>query len=146
AAGNSGPAEKSIESPGCCGATVAVGAANDRNTLTPEACTIASFSSRGPTLDNTMKPDICAPGVNIVATRARRLYVQKLQRIHLYSYTRMSGTSMAAPIVSGVAALLLQGDPSLTTEQLKQKLLAGTIKLSSPVTAQGQGLVQISPV
>lgn len=143
AAGNSGPEDQTIESPGCCPAALTVGAANDRTSLTPEACTIAGFSSRGPTHDGIIKPDICAPGVNIVSTRARQLYPLRLRRIHLYSYTRMSGTSMAAPVVSGIAALLLQDNPSTSLEQLKQKLLGGAVKLSSPETAQGHGLVQI---
>jgi len=145
AAGNSGPSAESIESPGCCPSAITVGAVNDRDTISPDLCTVADFSSRGPTIDGLNKPDICAPGVSIVAPRARRSYPRRIRSWKSYSYHSLSGTSMAAPMVSGVAALLLQGNPDRKPADIKSLLLDSTVKLYTTVPAQGAGLVRVKP-
>jgi len=143
AAGNSGPMPQSIESPGCCPSTLTVGAVDDREADTPQDSTIAGFSSRGPTFDNLAKPDICAPGVSITAARSRHIYPRRLRNLKLYSYVSQSGTSMAAPMVAGTAALLLQASPKLTIAELRSKLQSSTIKLQATEADQGQGLIVI---
>jgi hypothetical protein len=70
---------------------------------------LASFSSRGPTQDNRMKPDIGAPGVNIMSVRANSGN----------QYVSYSGTSMATPFVSGTIALMLDANPGLTVSQVR---------------------------
>ncbi len=87
AAGNSGPDSKTIGCPSDCKDAISVGATdkNDR---------IASFSSRGPTSDGRLKPEICAPGKDIVSTRATGLHKDKAID---NNYLSMSGTSMACP-------------------------------------------------
>jgi subtilisin family serine protease len=85
---------------------------------------IASFSSRGPTRDNRLKPELTAPGVAIassLAESARRLLSVDfilLDRKH----TIARGTSFSAPHVTGAVALLLQQEPKLTIQQIKDKL------------------------
>jgi len=73
---------------------------------------LASFSSRGPTRDDRMKPEISAPGVNISAPKANSTN----------QYVSYSGTSMATPYVSGVVALMLDANPNLTVAQVRDIL------------------------
>lgn len=90
---------------------------------------ICAFSSIGPTIDGRDKPDISAPGYNIGS--ALNSYadenVSSVQSIEYngrtYKFGRLSGTSMSSPFTAGVAALLLQANPSLTPEQLKSCLI-----------------------
>jgi serine protease AprX len=108
---------------------ITVGAADDKGTSAITDDAIASFSAYGTTTDGVAKPDLVAPGTNIVA----RMYNSGmgLAKAHPANvvdsqgqYFRMSGTSMAAPMVSGGVALLLQDEPGLTPDQVKYRLKA----------------------
>ncbi len=79
AAGNSGPEAQTISSPGVSEKVITVGAYDDNDTAGNEDDTVASFSSRGPTVYGKEKPDILAPGVDIVSLRSPRSYLDKLQ-------------------------------------------------------------------
>lgn len=79
---------------------------------------LAPFSSRGPTADNRVKPDISAPGVSITAAQA--VYPNTASTHG--GYVAYSGTSMATPFVAGVAALILDANPSLTPTQVKDTI------------------------
>jgi len=109
AAGNAGPWNYSVSTPAAAEKAITVCAMMDPARA---GWTLAWFSSRGPTADNRVKPDICAPGYNISAPMAGTTN----------KYVAMSGTSMATPFISGVAALLLEVDPYLTVDEVKQLL------------------------
>jgi len=110
-AGNGGPGASTIGSPAAAAKALAVCSLVDPG---KGGFFLSAFSSRGPTADGRTKPDICAPGERITSVKAGSGS----------GYTTLSGTSMAAPFVAGVAALMLDADPALTPAGLKAKLLA----------------------
>ena len=77
AAGNEGPDAHTISSPGISPKVITVGAMDDKNTYSRRDDQVAPFSSRGPTIDGVSKPDILAPGVNIVSLRSPNSYLDK---------------------------------------------------------------------
>ena len=113
AAGNEGPAARSIGSPSAAASVITVGAGADLN---ERGFYLADFSSRGPTADGRIKPDLWGPGVSIKTTRRQS------------GYTSVSGTSFAAPFVSGVVALMLDSNPNLTPSRIKNILLSTALR------------------
>ncbi len=100
---------------------------------------IARFSSSGPTRDGRQKPDLCAPGVQVLAARSRpRDWPGKDDGVPPPMHSRMSGTSMAAPHVTGTVALMFEaaGRP-LAIEETRRLLLASTDSMpgNAPVKA-----------
>jgi hypothetical protein len=83
---------------------------------------LAASSSRGPTRDGRTKPDISAPGVGIKSAQARSSTRCCCDCCGTF-YKNMNGTSMAAPHVTGVAALMFQQDPNLTAALVKEHLM-----------------------
>ncbi|MFI0815458.1 S8 family serine peptidase [Streptomyces sp. NPDC021098] len=135
AAGNSGPFEGTVETPGIADSALTVGAVDKSDKW-------ATFSSRGPrTGDYAVKPEITAPGVNITAARAAGTTmgtpVNDL-------YTTASGTSMATPHVAGAAAIVAEVHPDWTGQQIKDALAstARTRASDGPFT-QGDGRVDV---
>jgi len=126
-----------IVAPGNDPYVITVGAMNDMGTATRTDDTIASYSSKGPTaIDHIVKPDLVAPGNGTVSlmspnstlsfnsgTVVPNSYYQTNGVGNSSTYMRLSGTSMATPVVSGAAALLLQQNPSLTPDQVKARLM-----------------------
>ena len=90
---------------------------------------IASFSSIGPRYDGTMKPDISAPGVAIMSsissfTNAAYTSLGSVDfNGRTYHFAKFSGTSMSAPMVAGVAALILDANPYLSARQVKEIIM-----------------------
>jgi subtilisin family serine protease len=129
AAGNDGPFEGTIHCPGNARHVITVGA-----TTKSAPVMVTGFSSRG-SLNRPDKPDVVAPGDKIIAPQPDG------------AYTNMSGTSMAAPHVSGAATLLYQASKyvnprkEVSPADIKHVLKAGCIKLKEHTTAQGNGLV-----
>ncbi|HET6294977.1 MAG TPA: S8 family serine peptidase [Kribbella sp.] len=134
-AGNEGQ-DESVGTPGAAASALTVGAV-DRNDA------LAEFSSRGPRVgDGGLKPEITAPGVDIVAARASGTAMgQPVDNL----YTAASGTSMAAPHVSGAAVLLAQAHPDWKADRLKNALVS-TAKTNADLSvyAQGSGRVDVA--
>jgi serine protease AprX len=122
-----------------------VGATDDQGSVATSDHKLAWFSSYGLTQDSFAKPDLVAPGRHIVSTLAApniplaQLYPNKIID---RAYISLSGTSAAAPVVSGVVAQLLQARPGLTPDQV-QWLLRQTA-LAVPGAGTGAGYPQAS--
>jgi len=116
AAGNEGPGAGTVGSPGAAESALTVGAVDGEDR-------IAEFSSVGPTADSALKPDLTAPGVDIVAAKAAN---GVLGDPAADGYVSMSGTSMATPHAAGAAAILAQRHPDWTGARIKQALTAST--------------------
>ena len=139
-AGNHG--ESALYPPANDPFVITVGAVDDKGTASISDDVIASFSAYGQTGDGIKKPDLVAPGKNIIA----RLVNQNMGLANEHpanrvgdQYFRMSGTSMSAPMVSAAVALLLQDEPNLTPDQVKYRLMATANKLWSGYNATKSG-------
>ncbi|MBW2966490.1 S8 family serine peptidase [Candidatus Woesearchaeota archaeon] len=135
AAGNSGPRERSIGSPGTARKAITVGASDKTDN-------IAYFSSRGPVIwpnGTIIKPDIVAPGVGICAAQWDAAW-QARQCIDT-EHVAISGTSMATPHVAGAAALLLQKNPDWTPDEIKMALRNTAIDIGKDINTQGYGRI-----
>ncbi|WP_129689302.1 InlB B-repeat-containing protein [Gottfriedia acidiceleris] len=91
--------------------------------LNKPADQLASFSSTGPVKDWSIKPDVIAPGVDIFSTQPYDVWEPNPTKDYKYAYQSMSGTSMAAPHVAGIAALVLAAHPDYTPADVKTALM-----------------------
>jgi subtilisin family serine protease len=136
AADNIGPGDSTITSPGWADDALTVGAVDKRDAL-------ADFSSRGPRLgDYGIKPDLTAPGVDIVAALAEG--TTPLGPVVDDKYMQISGTSMAAPHAAGAAAILAQARPGYTNQQLKNLLISTAKTMDDTVYRQGGGRLDVA--
>jgi serine protease AprX len=116
---------------------ITVGATDDHGTATLLDDTIAPFSGYGLTVGGFIKPDLVAPGTNIVSVLSSpgetliQGHEDHLVPVNGDYYLRLSGTSMATPMVVGAVALLLQDEPGLNPDQVKYRLKATALKSPS---------------
>ena len=134
AAGNNGPRLRSINTPGVNPVIITVGNLDDQNTLTNIDDILAPSSSRGPTLDKLVKPDLVAPGTNITSLKVGG------------GYTTLSGTSMATPLVTGAVALILQKWPNLLPGQIKTLLMRKARDIGVGPNLQGAGALDLEAI
>jgi len=150
-----------ITSPGNHPDVITVGAMDDDDTAAREDDILARYSSKGPTLvDYVVKPDLVAPGTFIVSLRAPNSWIdvnhpESALKVTDYmtarglnwmvgDYAVMSGTSMAAPMVSAAAALMLQQDPGLSPATVKARLMASASKDEQMAFETGAGYLDVA--
>jgi serine protease AprX len=143
--GNDGPTATRVGNPALNPYVIAVGGSDIAGTIARDNDTIGTFSTRGNILRHA---DLVAPGRSIVSLRDPGSFVDTTYPGGLISdgtgrYFKGSGTSQAAAVVSGAAALLLQQRPNLTPDQVK-KLLTSTAVPMRGVDAIAQGAGQLN--
>ncbi|PKI13957.1 S8 family peptidase [Colwellia sp. 12G3] len=150
-AGNNGPDPMTIGVPGNVPYIITVGAMTDNYTESDATDNkLASFSAAGPTVEGFVKPEIVAPGGHLSGLMAfDTQIVQEHPEFHDGGrYFEMSGTSQAAGVVSGVVALMLSQEPTLTPDEVKCRLMDSAhaafdnnSELAYSVFQQGSGMV-----
>jgi serine protease AprX len=163
-AGNAGPFNGTILSPGDDPLVITVGAIDDQGSTNPSGDTMTAFSSVGPTNpDGWIKPDLVASGRSVVSLRAPGSTIDTeypSARIGTGNFVG-SGTSFSAAVVSGAAALLLSAHPTYTPDMVKAALLGNTmpgpvgnpfvdghgeLNVEAAVDSAPMNLVQIPPL
>lgn len=155
AAGNDGPYTQSVGSPGTSRKALTVGATYKKNYLgqywnnyDPKVDNLTSFSSRGPVIWGNgviNKPDVVAPGALICAARYDSIFPEGAHRYYKPclddKHVQLAGTSMATPIVAGLAALIKQKYPQMTPEEIKSLIKLTAKDFENKIYAQGTGRV-----
>ena len=126
AVGDAGPAAGTLRAPADGDSVIAVAAAS--------ADTAARFSSRGPAADGRIKPDLAAPGVSIPAASAAARNAYELR----------TGTAMAAALITGAAALLLEAWPDLSPMEVREALILSASRAGRPDHALGHGIPDVA--
>jgi serine protease AprX len=134
AAGNEGPSNKTIDTPGINPKVITVGNIDDQETLSNQDDILNRNSSRGPTIDNINKPNLLAPGTNITSTWING------------NYRSLSGTSMSTPMVSGAVALISQKWPDLKPDQIKRLIQKNAHDLGLGPNLQGAGVLDLQAI
>jgi serine protease AprX len=149
AAGNAGP-NSVYYPPANDPFVITVGAADPLGTADRADDGMAPWSSYGTTQDGIIKPEVVAPGRMLaapLASNSSKLALQFPDRIVDGEYLRMSGTSMAAPVVAGIAALAFQAHPEWTNDQVKWLLMQTATRLGGgSLPGQGAGEVDAAGV
>jgi serine protease AprX len=150
AAGNAGYAKgrgaPGLTNPAYNPRVLAVGAVDNRGTLSTADDSVPSFSSSGPGGKGDRNPDLVAPGKSLVSLRVPGSYADVVApggRVG-ERFFRGSGTSQAAAFASGAAALLLSQRPGLTPDQVKRILTLSVSPVSEPFEAKGAGALNLS--
>lgn len=155
AAGNDGySGSMTITSPANSRKVITVGSLTDNGTGSDFSDDyVSSFSSQGPTIgDYVLKPDLLAPGNRLTAAVSADSLLAVALSSRLTSclllfcpgsdaYLEMSGTSMAAPVVSATVALMLEKDPTLSPATVKARLMRSARKIDADPTEAGAGLL-----
>lgn len=138
AAGNEGcnPQEPTITTPGICRKVITVGSSDDDEMIDERGKQFLNYSGKGPTEGCICKPEIVAPGTNIISTNA---YGKRNTK----PYAIKSGTSMSTPIVSGSIALLLEKYPEMSNKEVKLRLRETAKDLHLPFNHQGWGQINL---
>ncbi|MDD5425675.1 MAG: S8 family serine peptidase [candidate division Zixibacteria bacterium] len=125
--GNNGPSDSTLGAPADAFDILSVGAVTSMRT-------IANFSSRGPTSDDRIKPEVCAQGANTYWVNASTDY----------SYGTANGTSLSCPLVAGAACLLLEARPNFTPEMIRTALMETASRASTPDNTYGWGIIDVN--
>ena len=137
AAGNSGPEGGTIKSPGISPKIITVGGFDDNRmddkSFSADFFEVANFSSRGPALRH-YKPDVVAPSVDIISCGRKKFY------------TRLSGTSVATPMVAGVVLLMFERFSNLTPNEVKYRLLNGSASIGFDANSEGYGVPNLEQI
>ncbi len=146
AAGNNGPKSGTITSPGTSKKVITVGTANDNNFVNISGTSVINFSGRGPTKECIIKPDVLAPGTDIISCMTPTPYKGEKEEIHCVdkNYMKLSGTSMSTPMITGAIALMLEKYPQMTPDDIKYALKCCAVDLNYPQNRQGWGMIDIS--
>ena len=139
AAGNMGPEPMSLSPLGASRQVITVGC-HEGGYFGNRDHLCENYSGRGPSPYAMKKPDLVAPGTDIISCNAG---IARRGKYYRNAYVAKSGTSMATPIISGAAALLLQKYSFYTNAQVKQKLQYTAMDLNEPWNKQGWGMVRI---
>lgn len=123
-AGNAGPKLTTLGAPADARDVIAVAAADSTGSIT-------RFSSRGPTADGRIKPDVAAMGRKVVC----------VSPMTFDRYARWNGTSLACPIVAGIAALVIEAHPDWSPDRVREALRMTASKAFMPDDSTGYGLV-----
>lgn len=124
AMGNSGPTSPSLGAPADAFKSLSCGAVNSTSVL-------ASFSSRGPTFDGRIKPELCARGVSTACATSQSNT----------SFGGASGTSLSTPLVAGAACLVIQARPGFPPSLIRQAMMETANNATSPNNNYGWGIV-----
>lgn len=137
AAGNYGPGKGTVTLPGVSKKVITVGASDDGTFRDRYGKVNTNYSGRGPTKECVCKPDLIAPGSYVMSCNG--FFWKKGHKM----YAAKSGTSMATPIVSGAAALLICKYPDISNAEVKLRMLQSAEDMGLSPNTQGRGMLNI---